>query len=110
MDLVCSNRDLCLLDDLERFNFRELAPGTSFGQAVSAVDIPFDVRNEQDHNVGGRYFELDQKGDTKRVSPVMPSMLTRDEMVIRQELSVLPDGALQYPSCGCRWQGRSRDK
>ena len=80
----CDDRDLCLLDDLEHLNFRELPPGTSFGLAGSLMDIPFDVLNEEDVNVGGRYFELDQ-AVIKTRTPLMPSMLTRDETVIRQD-------------------------
>jgi len=80
----CENRDLCLLDDLERLNFRELPSGTSFGRAGSIVDIPFDVRNEEDFNVGEHYFELDQ-AEIKTLKALMPSMLTRDETVIRQD-------------------------
>jgi len=80
----CDDRDLCLLDDLEHLNFRELPSGTSFGLAGSSVEIPFDVLNEKDVNVGGRYFELDQ-AEIKTLTPLMPSMLTRDETVIRQD-------------------------
>jgi hypothetical protein len=80
----CDNRDLCLLDDLEHLNFRELPSGTSFGLARSPMDIPFDVLNEEDMNVGGRYFELDET-EIKTLTPLMPSMLTRDETVIRQD-------------------------
>lgn len=80
----CEDRDLCLQDDLEHLNFRELPPGTSFGLAASPMDIPFDVLNEEDVNVGGRYFELDQ-AEIKTRTALMPSMLTRDETVIRQD-------------------------
>ncbi len=80
----CNNRDLCLLDDLERLNFRELPSGTSFGRVGSATVIPFDVRNEEDANVGERYFELEQE-EIRTRTPLMPSMLTRDEAVIRQD-------------------------
>lgn len=82
----CDGRDLCLLDDLERLNFREIPPGTCFGLAGpgSVVDIPFDVRNEEDLDVGTRYFELEQ-AEIKTIKPLMPSMLTRDETVIRQD-------------------------
>lgn len=80
----CDDRDLCLLDDLEHLNFRELPSGTCFGLAKSLVDIPFDVCNEKGLNVSGHFFELDQ-AEIKTRTPLMPSMLTRDETVIRQD-------------------------
>lgn len=80
----CDDRDLCLQDDLERLNFRELPPGTSFGLAGTAAVMPFDVRNEHNLNVAACYFELEQS-EIKTRTPLMPSMLTQDETVIRQD-------------------------
>lgn len=70
--------------DLERLNFRELPTGTSFGR-VNQVDLlPLDVRNEQDKLVGEDFFEVEQ-GHLRTRRPVMPSMLTNDIGVIRQD-------------------------
>lgn len=79
----CDNRDLCLLDDLELLNFRELPPGTEFGQMTKGIHT-LDVQNEQGEQVAERYFTLEQ-GALKTRLPVMPSMLTRNESVIRQD-------------------------
>ncbi len=80
----CSNRDLCLPGDLERLNFRELPAGTFFGTVKPGVERPLDVRNELDHDVAERYFTV-EKGSLLTRTPVMPSMLTQNEMVIRQD-------------------------
>ena len=80
------NLDLCLASDLDRFNFRELPPGTPFGEVCGGAPaaIPFDVRDDDDANVAGRYFERAGSELRTRV-PLMPAMLTRDERVIRQD-------------------------
>jgi len=70
--------------DLDRLNFRELPIGTSFGRVNDFERLPLSVRDEQDRDVAARYFELEQ-GHLKTRLPVMPSMLTRDCTVIRQD-------------------------
>ncbi len=79
----CQHSDLCLLDDLEVLNFREIPPGTSFG-AVNTESLPVEVKNELNHDVADRYFST-QDGELVTRTPVMPSMLTRNEAVIRQD-------------------------
>ncbi len=80
----CRNHDLCLLDDLEKLNFREIPAGTCFGRVQDGADIPLDVKNELNHDVASRYFVV-ERGELLTRSPVMPSMLTRNEQVIRQD-------------------------
>ncbi len=80
----CSGRDLCLPGDLERLNFRELPPGTFFGRVRPGVERPLEVRDEADRDVFRRCFEI-RRGELLTRVPVMPSMLTRDETVIRQD-------------------------
>ncbi|HIE56267.1 MAG TPA: peptidase M14 [Chromatiaceae bacterium] len=80
----CGNRDLCLPEDLECFNFRELPAGTLFGKVKPGVGMPLDVKNEQNHDVAERYFMV-EKGELLTRTPVMPSMLTQSETVIRQD-------------------------
>ena len=70
--------------DLDRLNFRELPEGTSFGRVQSGDAIPLSVRDEQDRDVAARYFEVEQQHLKTRLS-VMPSMLTCDTTVIRQD-------------------------
>ena len=74
--------------DLECLNFRELPRGTALGQVVAAQGAApkawLDVRDEQGRDVYARYFQV-ADGELRLRTPVMPSMLTRDEMVIRQD-------------------------
>ncbi len=68
---------------LERFNFSELPAGTHWGD-MQGDELPFVVTNENGETVTSDFFELQQGGLVNRL-PVMPSMLTRDERVIRQD-------------------------
>lgn len=83
-----SNSTLQFDSDLDRLNFRELPVGTGFGRcghiAESADAIPLQVRDERDLDVATRYFEI-ESGELRTRVPVMPSMLTRDTTVIRQD-------------------------
>ncbi|MGB0721627.1 MAG: M14 family metallopeptidase [Gammaproteobacteria bacterium] len=76
--------ELCLDPELERFNFRELRAGTPFGRICSGTELPVEVRDEHGVEVGPRYFRVD-RGELCLERPVMPSMLTLDERVIRQD-------------------------
>lgn len=76
--------DLRFEVDLEYFNFRELPRGTRFGWQRLPDGIALDVVDEQGRDVAARYFELDGSELKLRV-PVMPSMLTRDHRVVRQD-------------------------
>jgi len=80
----CQNYDLCLLDDLEVLNFREIPAGTSFGKVGKPDGIPLDVKNEANHDVATRYFSVEH-GELLTRTPVMPSKLTMNEAVIRQD-------------------------
>lgn len=75
---------LVLSPELERLNFRELPAGTAFARARPGDDARFDVRDEAGRDVAARYFVLEDNEVRLRQS-VMPSMLTRDETVIRQD-------------------------
>ncbi|MBL1265646.1 M14 family metallopeptidase [Candidatus Methylomicrobium oryzae] len=80
-----SDSDLLLSEDLERMNFTEIAAGTVLGQ-VSKVPLSslLLVQNEQGHDVAGQFFGL-HNGTLQIIRPTMPSMLTLDERVIRQD-------------------------
>ena len=68
---------------LERFNFSELPAGTHWGDMLGE-EMPFVVTSESGEIVTSEFFELQQERLVNRL-PVMPSMLTRDERVIRQD-------------------------
>jgi succinylglutamate desuccinylase len=76
--------DILFSPDLERLNFRELPRGTALGRVLRDNGTRLDVRDEQGRDVGERYFHLED-GEVRLTLPVMPSMLTRNETVIRQD-------------------------
>jgi succinylglutamate desuccinylase len=73
---------LVLSPELERFNFRELPAGTAFARVREGGRL--EVRDEHGRAVTERYFETDE-GELKLREPTMPSMLTADATVIRQD-------------------------
>ncbi len=76
--------DLCLVDDIDHLNFRELPIDTLIGWQPINRDIVLRATNEQDQDVSNIFFRLD--GAALRVRrPVMPAMLTRDTKIIRQD-------------------------
>ncbi len=70
--------------NLDAMNFRELPVGTPFADCDSSLLQPLDVRDEQDRPVSERYFAVEDGRLVTQV-PVMPSMLTCDSAVIRQD-------------------------
>ncbi|MCB1801797.1 MAG: succinylglutamate desuccinylase/aspartoacylase family protein [Gammaproteobacteria bacterium] len=70
--------------NLDVMNFRELPVGTLFAELGNGSTIPLDVRDEEDRLVSDRFFAVEDDRLVTRV-PVMPSMLTRDPLVIRQD-------------------------
>lgn len=81
---TCDDVDLQLLDDLDHMNFRELPTGTSFGRlAANSLDC-LEVQDEQGGDARRRFFAA-VEGELRTACPVMPSMLTLDERVIRQD-------------------------
>lgn len=70
--------------DLDRMNFRELPVGSLIAECDSQPEQPLDVRDERDRQVADQYFALEDGRVETRV-PVMPSMLSCDPDVIRQD-------------------------
>ena len=76
--------DICLVDDLDHLNFRELPAGTTLAQLDGVDGMPLEVSDDQGEEVADRFFRVE--GDMLRTTrPVMPSMFTLDERVIRQD-------------------------
>lgn len=79
-----SPADLRFVEDLDHMNFRELAPRTIWARCAPGGAIPLEVTDEDGQRVTARYFSLHQdKLVVER--PVMPSMLTRDAAIVRQD-------------------------
>jgi len=79
--------DLILNPELDHLNFRELPAGTPFGRvngASGGAGLPLEARDEQGRDVSDRYFQL-ADGELRLRQRVMPSMLTRNQEVIRQD-------------------------
>ncbi len=79
-----SDVDIRLADELDRFNFRELPSRTVFGHIRPGLGLGLEVTDEQGRDVSERYFELMGDDICLRV-PVMPSMLSLDHRVVRQD-------------------------
>lgn len=79
-----SQADILFSPELERLNFRELPRGTALGRVDAHNGVGLDVRDEQGRDVSDRYFHVED-GELRLSLPVMPSMLTCDEAVIRQD-------------------------
>jgi succinylglutamate desuccinylase len=74
---------LFLNHDLERLNFTDISSGTSFGK-INHVRLPVIAKNENGDDVTNRFFRIDSQQLIINRS-AMPSMLTLDERVIRQD-------------------------
>jgi succinylglutamate desuccinylase len=76
--------DICFIDDLDHLNFRELPPGTTLARVDSVDGLPLEASDEQGREVAEHFFRVD--GNMLRTTrTMMPSMLTLDERVIRQD-------------------------
>ena len=76
--------DLLLSEDLERMNFTEVAPGTILGKARHPTLSPLLAQDEQGNDITAHFFDL-SNGNLQITRPTMPSMLTLDERVIKQD-------------------------
>lgn len=75
--------DLRLDPDLESLNFTEIPAGTVFGQSRSAR-MPLIARNNDGNPVTEQFLTI-KNGQLQVTRTTMPSMLTLDERVIRQD-------------------------
>jgi succinylglutamate desuccinylase len=70
--------------DIEYMNFRALPEGTVFGSLQDNSFMPLDVSGERGEDLTAHYFTVSD-GQLRLRREVMPSMLTRDKTVIRQD-------------------------
>lgn len=78
-----SGRDIVFQDDLDHLNFLELQPGTALAYTRNP-DARLEAWDEQGRDVGANYFHVENER-LCTLRPLMPSMLTLDERVIRQD-------------------------
>lgn len=76
--------DIVFNNDLDEFNFRELPAGTTLGAIAPNEPIRVTAISEQGLDVTDSCFE-NVGGRLTLKKPVMPSMLTLDEDIIRQD-------------------------
>ena len=78
------NVPLVLDSDLEKMNFFEVPAGTAIGKVSQLSSLPVEAKDEHGEDVSGRFFELrDEELMFRR--PTMPSMMTLNERVIKQD-------------------------
>ena len=76
--------DLLLNEDLERMNFTEVSPGTVLGTSKKNAAMPLIAKDENGNDITDSFFSF-RNGELQINRPTMPSMLTLDERVIRQD-------------------------
>jgi len=76
--------DLFLNEDLERMNFTEVSPGTVLGISKNNTTMPLIAKDEYGNDVTDNFFSF-QNGELQINRLTMPSMLTLDERVIKQD-------------------------
>jgi succinylglutamate desuccinylase len=77
------SRDIIFSPDLDHLNFRELATGTALAE-VKCDEARLEAWDEEGRDRAERYFDCED-GQLRTRLPVMPSMLTLNEEVIRQD-------------------------
>ncbi len=76
--------DICFLKELDHLNFRELPGGTVLGTVKAESGMGLEIINERGEEVSDQYFVLDEN-ELKLLNPAIPSMLTKDQAVVRQD-------------------------
>jgi succinylglutamate desuccinylase len=76
--------DLIFDPDLDRMNFRELPAGTALATVRPGSPVLIEAGSETGEDVTAEYFAVHQDRLVLR-RPMMPSMLTLDERVVRQD-------------------------
>lgn len=84
LSVGASLSNLCLEENIDHYNFRELEPGTRLGFVSDTNLMPLRALNETGQDISGYYFEV-KAGELIIRRPVMPAMLTRDILIIRQD-------------------------
>lgn len=74
--------DICFAADFDHLNFCELPAGTAFARCQR--QLPLQVCNEAGEDVAAEYFTCEQ-GELRTRQNFMPSMLTLDKTIIRQD-------------------------
>jgi len=76
--------ELRLFPQLENDNFSELPTGTLFARITPGSSARFDAFDDDGRERAEEYFVI-ENGEIRLKKPMMPSMITLDERVIRQD-------------------------
>lgn len=76
--------DLDLLPEVEQYNFLEIQAGTPLARVHHDRVLPLVAENEFGADVSARYFDV-HDGYVRNTVPLMPSMMTLDVDVVRQD-------------------------
>jgi hypothetical protein len=76
--------DLSFSPDVDRLNFSELPANTVIGRLGSARKAWLEAWDEQGNDVSDQYFRYDS-GEIRLTTTVMPSMLSCDPRIVRQD-------------------------
>jgi hypothetical protein len=76
--------DLNLDEDIDMLNFRELTPGTVFARLGDVAREPLTVRDAHGAAAFSEFFYIENR-ELRLRRAIMPSMLTRNARVIRQD-------------------------
>jgi succinylglutamate desuccinylase len=79
-----ADSDIVFKGDLDHLNFRELKQGTRIGTLRDGADARLQAWNNAREDVGDNFFHY-QDNEIVLTRPVMPSMLTLNKQVIRQD-------------------------
>ena len=79
-----SESDICFDSDLDYMNFRELEKGTRLGKLCGTYNQRLQAWDNEGRDIGNEIFTYHQQ-EIILSKPVMPSMLTLNENVIRQD-------------------------
>lgn len=83
-DFQHNHVDLALNQNLDHMNFTEIPAGTVFGKVKAVADLPVLAISETGEEVTDSYFTV-SGNDLIVKKSVMPSMLTLDTQIIRQD-------------------------
>ncbi len=89
--------DLRFIGNIDHLNFRELPAGTQLGQVKPGAAVTLDVRDDNGQSIYDHYFTIEADA-LVTTRPLMPSMFTLDEKIIRQDClgylmeRLLPEG------------------
>ncbi len=83
-DEAGNGADIVFNPRLDELNFRELPAGTSLGRLADAERLVVEASDEQGRTVTRDYLAT-RDGELVTRVPLMPSMLTRDPLIVRQD-------------------------